>query len=97
MFKPRLIAQDTILSLPKTLGEGGEMDDGCPRCSRKSNLDSAIKDWKHLAETYKERRRDAELLQTKESVSSMREAQEAFESKAVDCHILYMSPQITPW
>ncbi|KAI0970529.1 hypothetical protein F4678DRAFT_112340 [Xylaria arbuscula] len=77
--KPRLVAQDTIHSLPKTLSEGGKIGALCYKCTERERREVSVERWSKLAKRYKAARREAEDLGTDEAVDDMRKAQKAFE------------------
>ncbi|KAJ8124759.1 hypothetical protein O1611_g8880 [Lasiodiplodia mahajangana] len=82
--KPRLIAQDTIHSLPATLPNNGKIGDTCFKCAEKERRERSIKRWAELADEFKTARRKAERLGTNEAAENMRKAQKAFEQLPED-------------
>lgn len=82
--QPRLIAMDTIHTLPETLANGGAIGDMCFKCTEKDMRQKSVKRLMKLAERFKRARREAEDLGTKEAIEDMRRAQDAFESLPED-------------
>ncbi|KAI0870689.1 hypothetical protein GGS24DRAFT_474357 [Hypoxylon argillaceum] len=77
--EPRLIAQDTIHTLPETLANDGKIGDVCFKCGEKERREISIQRWTKLAEKFKTARHEAENLGTDDSIVSMRKAQKEFE------------------
>lgn len=77
--EPRLIAQDTIHTLPLSLPAGGKIGDKCLRCADKDRRKYSAERWARLAESFKVARSEAERLGTEDAVEGMRRAQKSFE------------------
>ncbi|KAI1081569.1 hypothetical protein F5B20DRAFT_588198 [Whalleya microplaca] len=75
----RLIAHDTIGSLPKTLPEGGVISNKCHTCRDKERREYTIDKWQTLAENFKKARREAEKVGTAAADLVLKQAQKAFE------------------
>ncbi|KAI0466823.1 hypothetical protein F4859DRAFT_496056 [Xylaria cf. heliscus] len=88
--QPRLIAQDTIHTLPETLPNGGTISDMCFKCTERHTRQRSVQRLAKLAERFKLARREAEDLGTKEAIEEMRRAQDAFEGLPED-HFLELS------
>lgn len=82
--QPRLIAQDTIHTLPETLANGGKIGRICFKCNERDRKEMSVLRWTELAQKFKTARRQAELLGTDEAVKEMRKVQKAFERVAED-------------
>ncbi|RYP37216.1 hypothetical protein DL767_003035 [Monosporascus sp. MG133] len=77
--EPRVIAQDTIHSLPRTTAEGGSVGHKCPDCKIGELQAAALKNWKDLARDLRAARARAREHGTDESVKAMKKAEKAFE------------------
>ncbi|RYO82701.1 hypothetical protein DL766_006860 [Monosporascus sp. MC13-8B] len=77
--EPRVIAHDTIHSLPRTTAEGGSVGHKCPDCRIGELQATALKNWKDLARDLRAARARARELGTDEAVSAMKKAEKAFE------------------
>ncbi|RYP68324.1 hypothetical protein DL769_005548 [Monosporascus sp. CRB-8-3] len=77
--EPRVIAHDTIQSLPRTTAEGGSVGHKCPDCKIEELQAAALKDWKDLARDLRAARVRARDHGTDEAVEAMKEAEKAFE------------------
>ncbi|KAI0856646.1 hypothetical protein F4860DRAFT_395072 [Xylaria cubensis] len=77
--QPRLIAQDTIHTVPETLPNGGAIGKMCFKCTEKCMRQRSVQLMTNLAGQFKRARSEAVDLGTKETVEDMRRAQEAFE------------------
>ncbi|KAI0549224.1 hypothetical protein F4679DRAFT_547893 [Xylaria curta] len=77
--QPRLIAQDTIHSLPETLPNDGAIGDMCFECTEEHTRHRSIQRLTDLAKRFERARLEAVDLGTDEAVEAMRRAQEAFE------------------
>ncbi|TRX96957.1 hypothetical protein FHL15_002263 [Xylaria flabelliformis] len=82
--QPRLIAQDTIHTLPETLPDGGAIGNMCFKCTEKHMRHRSVQRLIKLAGEFKRARSEAVDLGTRETVEVMRRAQEAFESVPED-------------
>ncbi|KAI1420927.1 hypothetical protein F5Y12DRAFT_770545 [Xylaria sp. FL1777] len=95
--KPRLIAQDTIHSLPKTLSDGGKIGNKCFKCTERDRRELSVERWTNLAEKYKAARRKADILGTDQAVEDMRRAQKAFEEIPEDDYSVLSSMRHHQW
>ncbi|KAI3317410.1 hypothetical protein HD806DRAFT_514938 [Xylariaceae sp. AK1471] len=77
--EPRLIAYDTIHTLPETLPNGGKIGENCFKCAEKDRRHISLARWTKLAEAFKAPRYEAEILGTDEAIEIMHKAQKAFE------------------
>jgi hypothetical protein len=77
--EPRLIAHDTIHTLPETLANGGKIGDNCFKCAEKDRRYISLQRWTEQAEAFKAARHQADVLGTDEAIENMRKAQKAFE------------------
>ncbi|GAW25500.1 putative ring finger protein [Rosellinia necatrix] len=77
--QPRLIAQDTIHTLPDTLANGGKIGSSCFRCAERDRREISVERWTDLAEKFRIARREAERLGTDEAKAEMCKAQKDFE------------------
>ncbi|KAI0100889.1 hypothetical protein GGR51DRAFT_341570 [Nemania sp. FL0031] len=82
--RPRLLAQDTIHTLPETLANQGKIGDKCFKCAEKERREMSIERWTELADEFKRARREAERLGTDEAIQKMRKARKAFEQLPED-------------
>ncbi|KAI0459521.1 hypothetical protein F5B21DRAFT_455137 [Xylaria acuta] len=82
--QPRVIAQDTIHTLPETLANGGVIGDMCFKCTERCTRQRSVQRLTKLAERFKLARREVEDLGTKKAIEDMRRAQEAFEGLPED-------------
>ncbi|KAI8628297.1 hypothetical protein F5Y19DRAFT_438881 [Xylariaceae sp. FL1651] len=85
--QPRLIAHDTIHSLPDTVPEGGSIGERCYRCVERDRRQISVRRWNSLAEQFKAARHEAEYLKTGEAIENMRKRQKAFERFPVDEYV----------
>lgn len=95
--KPRLLAQDTIHSLPETLSNGGKISAKCFRCTERDRREISVERWTNLAERYKEARREAEIRGTDEAIEDMRRAQKAFERIPEDDYWVLSNMRYHQW
>ncbi|RYP07465.1 hypothetical protein DL764_002472 [Monosporascus ibericus] len=77
--EPRVIAHDTIHSLPRTTAEGGSVGHKCPDCKMDELQAAALKNWKDLARDLRAARARAREHGTDEAVKAMKKAEMAFE------------------
>lgn len=77
--EPRLIAQDTIHTVPETLPNGGKIGRKCFKCCEREQRHVSLDRWASHAVKFKEARRDAERLGTDEAIEKMKKAQKTFE------------------
>ncbi|KAI1172688.1 hypothetical protein F4777DRAFT_491808 [Nemania sp. FL0916] len=84
--QPRVIAQDTIHTLPATLAEGGKIADLCIQCADKDRRKVSLQRWLDSAENFRKARREAEMLGTDDAREKMRKAKKAFEQVPLDDH-----------
>ncbi|KAI1746931.1 hypothetical protein F4782DRAFT_522905 [Xylaria castorea] len=82
--QPRLIAQDTIHTLPETLANGGTIGEFCFKCTEKHTRHRSVQRMTKLASQFKIARLEATDIGTKEAVEAMHRAQKAFESLPED-------------
>ncbi|KAI1431884.1 hypothetical protein GGR50DRAFT_697594 [Xylaria sp. CBS 124048] len=82
--RPRLIAQDTIHTLPKTLTKGGTIAERCFGCAQKAQREASLKRWAILAEDFQTARCEAGIRGTAEAEEKMQQAQKAFEQLPED-------------
>ncbi|KAI1734029.1 hypothetical protein F4680DRAFT_439809 [Xylaria scruposa] len=76
--QPRLIAQDTIHSLPETLPNDGAIGDMCFKCTEEHTRHESLQRLTDLAGQFKRARMEAVDLGNEEVVEAMRKAQKAF-------------------
>ncbi|KAI1277964.1 hypothetical protein F5Y07DRAFT_398109 [Xylaria sp. FL0933] len=95
--KPRLIAQDTIHSLPQTVPNGGKIGALCFRCTEKDRREITVERWTKLADNYKAARRKAEKLGTDAANEELRKAQKAFERVPEDNYMVLSGMQLHQW
>ncbi|KAI0022309.1 hypothetical protein F4780DRAFT_191301 [Xylariomycetidae sp. FL0641] len=93
LVRPRLVAHDSIHSIPRTLSEGGTVGHKCHGCRDKERRVFGAERWASLAERFKEAREEAERLKTDEANEAMKKAQKAFEQFGQNqaCDSLYAS------
>ncbi|RYP80411.1 hypothetical protein DL770_006216 [Monosporascus sp. CRB-9-2] len=77
--EPRVIAHDTIHSLPRTTAEGGSVGHKCPDCKIGELQAAALKNWKNLARDLRAARARAREHGTDEAVKALKKAEKAFE------------------
>ncbi|RYP66349.1 hypothetical protein DL771_007855 [Monosporascus sp. 5C6A] len=77
--EPRIIAQDTIHSLPRTTAEGGSVGHKCPDCKIEELQAATLKNWKDLARDLRAARARAREHGTDEAVKAMKQAEKDFE------------------
>ncbi|KAI1815799.1 hypothetical protein GGS20DRAFT_596452 [Poronia punctata] len=82
--RPRLVAQDTVHTLPETLPNGGKIGRKCFKCSERDNRELSLERWAELAEKFKDLRREVETLGTAEAIKEMQEVQKRFERMPED-------------
>ncbi|KAI1820821.1 hypothetical protein F4861DRAFT_521541 [Xylaria intraflava] len=82
--QPRIIAQDTIHTLPETLKEGGKIGEKCFECAEKARREISLRRWAVLADKFQAARREAERRKTDEATEAMRKARKAFEQLPED-------------
>ncbi|KAI0813802.1 hypothetical protein GGR55DRAFT_635952 [Xylaria sp. FL0064] len=95
--KPRLIAQDTIHSIPQTVPNGGKIGAMCFRCTEKDRREITVERWTKLADNYKAARRKAEKLGTDAAKEEMHKAQKAFERVPEDNYMVLSGMQLHQW
>ncbi|RWA08399.1 hypothetical protein EKO27_g6702 [Xylaria grammica] len=77
--QPRVVAHDTIHTLPETLANGGKIGVLCSKCTERERREASIRRLTELAGAFRAARREAEILGTDEAIKCMRKAQQAFE------------------
>ncbi|RYP49112.1 hypothetical protein DL768_005109 [Monosporascus sp. mg162] len=77
--EPRVIAHDTIHSLPRTTAEGGSVGHKCPDCKIGELQAAALRNWKDLARDLRAARARAREHGTDEAVKAVKKAEKAFE------------------
>ncbi|KAI2623719.1 hypothetical protein GGS21DRAFT_533874 [Xylaria nigripes] len=95
--QPRIIAQDTIHTLPETLARGGEIGEQCFGCTEKSLRKISLQRWAALTEDFLSARHEAEMLGTDDAVENMNEAQKAFEQLPEDDHWALTRLKLHQW
>ncbi|KAH9993143.1 hypothetical protein F4779DRAFT_637384 [Xylariaceae sp. FL0662B] len=95
--EPRLIAHDTIGSLPKTLPEGGVISNKCHPCRDKDRRGYTISKWNILAEDFKKARREAERFGTAAADLVLRNAQKAFEGVSHGMALDALTARYSSW
>ncbi|KAI1638105.1 hypothetical protein F4809DRAFT_269460 [Biscogniauxia mediterranea] len=95
--EPRIIAHDTIHSIPRTLADGGKIGQKCGSCRAKAQRHGSLEKWEELAEQFKTARQAAESLKTDEAVQAMKKAQRAFERLPFDHSYDALALGISTW
>ncbi|KAI0594370.1 hypothetical protein F4775DRAFT_596290 [Biscogniauxia sp. FL1348] len=95
--EPRIIAHDTIHSIPRTLADGGKIGTKCGSCRAKAQRNASLQKWQELAEEFKTARQAAESLKTDEAVQAMKKAQRAFERVPFDHSYDALALSISTW
>ncbi|KAI5921557.1 hypothetical protein F4810DRAFT_677660 [Camillea tinctor] len=95
--EPRLIAHDTIHSIPRTLADGGKIGKKCGSCRAKAQRKESLEKWQELADEYKTAREEAERLKTDSAIQAMKKAQRAFERLPFDHSYDALSWSIGTW
>lgn len=75
----RIIAEDTVLTLPRTIAQGGRVGSRCHDCRVDALRGEALDRWKLLAEDLKDARRADREKSSEKTRAALRRAEEAFE------------------
>ncbi|KAI1113822.1 hypothetical protein F5Y14DRAFT_451632 [Nemania sp. NC0429] len=95
--KPRVVAQDTIHTLPDTLANGGVIANLCPECDAKDRREISVQRWADHAKRFEIARRGAKELGTKEAMENLKKAQKAFERVPEDDFWVLMRRRQRQW
>ncbi|KAI0520817.1 hypothetical protein F5B22DRAFT_598520 [Xylaria bambusicola] len=95
--KPRLLAQDTIHSIPATLSKSGKIGTTCFTCVQRNRRDVSVERWARLAEEFIAARQKADDLGTDEAMEHLCRAQKAFERIPEDDYCVLSSMRHRQW
>ncbi|KAK5624937.1 hypothetical protein RRF57_000653 [Xylaria bambusicola] len=95
--KPRLLAQDTIHSIPATLSKSGKIGTACFTCVQRNRREISVERWIKLGEEFMAARQEADVLGTDEAMENMRKAQKAFERIPEDDYWVLSSMRYRQW